>query len=130
MGGKDAGVTGVVACCLDLLNSQNLVLLILVVLGGGLIRSTGLVRWSSISSAISSKFKNVNAASRLESETTAGLRGGKGAEDFGFGAGPPKSKIGRKDSGAGAEMGCGRAVRVYVSPKERRDGGNTDIVWT
>jgi hypothetical protein len=57
---------------------------------------------------MSSKFINVNAASRLERETT-GLRGGRGTEDFCFGE-TPKSKVGRKDSGAGAEMGCGRAV--------------------
>jgi hypothetical protein len=61
---------------------------------------------------MSSKFINVNAASRFESETT-GLRGGRGTEDFDF-EGTPKSKVGRKDSGAGAEMGCGRAVCIGI----------------
>jgi len=57
---------------------------------------------------MSSKFRNANAASLFERET-AGLRGTSG-EDFDFGE-APKSNVGRNDSGAGAEMGCGRAER-------------------
>ena len=52
----------------------------------------------------------MKAASLFESEAT-GLRGGRGAEAFGFGE-TPKSKEGRKDSGAGAVIGCGRAKGV------------------
>lgn len=71
---------------------------------------------------MSSRFKNVNAASRLVS--LRGLRGGRGADDFCFGLGP-KSKLGRKDSGAGAVIGCGRDRLDMITNKYRRKRGSS-----
>lgn len=77
---------------------------------------------------MSSKFIKAKAASRFESDTT-GLRGGRGAEDFAFGSTtPPKSKDGRKDSGAGAVIGCGRAMKGSLNDFSNRCRRLTYIV--
>lgn len=62
---------------------------------------------SSASSWISSRLRKANAARRFERSGI--LRLGKAFEPPERGlTGEPKSKLGKKDSGAGAVMGCGR----------------------
>lgn len=105
IGGRSVGVIGLAACfALEKPKNREDLLDVVRVLFAGLRGSTEALAnlLSSPSSTMSSKLRNVNAASRFDSLT--GLRGGRGAEDFGFGA-APKSKVGKKDSGAGAVIG-------------------------
>lgn len=106
MGGNSDGVTGLECFVLEKSQKRDRVWLL-----GGLDMSgstevadinDGLMSSEPASSTISSKFRNVNAASRLESLT--GFRGGRAADIRGLGA-APKSNVGRNDSGAGAVIG-------------------------
>lgn len=101
MGGNSDGATGIEFFVLEKSQKRDLVWLLAGLDTSGSTEAVdindALMSSDPASSTMSSKFRNVNAASRLESLT--GFRGGRDI------LGAPTSNVGRNDSGAGAVIG-------------------------